>query len=520
MTQAPESVQPTEGVFPAPLRLLIVSAIAIFAAESLIMVIFYYYPPVSPIIEIFLDAFLVLAITLPVLYFYLYRPMIAHIHDKATAVEKAHYRSFYDILTNLPNRALFEDRLQHQIFVAEREGEMFAIVFMEIHRLTDINDALGHQYGDKVLQQVASRLSNILRKSDSIARFGGNEFAILMPGIDIDLAILTVQRLQKILETSILLEDTPISIDASLGIVLYPEHGTAPAELLRRADIATRAAKREGSIFNIYNADKDPYSRRRLLLFTYLRDAIANHELLLHYQPKVEVSSKQVKSVEALLRWRHSELGDVSPAEFIPLAEHTGLINPLTTFVVDMAFKQSSEWKQNNVDIVIAVNLSARNILDPQLPRQLEENLMSWGISPQSIELEITETAIMMESKRSLDILTTLNSMGFTIAIDDFGTGYSSLSYLSQLPVQKIKIDICFVRDMLSNRKNAMIVRSTIDLAHSLELKVIAEGVEDKATWDQLEALGCDMVQGYYTCRPLPSSDFMNWYQNNHHTPN
>ena len=442
MNQALESVPPTGSSYPAPTRLLMVSAMAIIVAEALIMILFYYIQPVSPLIEIVIDTALMSVIILPTLYHFLYRPMAAQIHDRAKAEKEVIKRSLYDRLTNLPNRYLFEDRLQHQIYFAEREGVSFAVFFIEIHHLTDINDALGHKYGDMALQRAASRLSDGLRKSDTIARIGGNEFATLMPMINLDLAILTVQRLQKILETPVVLENIPISIDASFGIVLYPEHGRTPVELLRRADIATRTAKMEGSVFNIYNADKDPYSRRRLLLFSYLRDAITNQELVLHYQPKVEVSCKQVKSVEALLRWRHADLGDVSPGEFVPLAEHTGLINPLTTYVIDMVFRQGSEWKQGNVDIAIAVNLSARNILDSQLPRKLEENLTTWAIQPQSIELEITESAIMTESKRSLDILKTLNAMGFAITIDDYGTGYSSLAYLSRLPVQILKIDI------------------------------------------------------------------------------
>lgn len=517
MDQQAKPVSTTAGLYPTPARLMTVTVIAIFFAEALIMVFFYFFPPESPEIEIILDAILMTLITLPMIYFLLYKPMTAHIEERTRAEKEVLHRSIYDQLTSLPNRSLFEDRLQHHIYVAERENTIFSVVLLEVHRLTEINDALGHQYGDMVLQQVASRLSKMLRKSDTIARFAGNEFAILMPGIDLDLAILTVQRLQKILETSITLEDTPISIEASLGIVLYPEHGKTPSDLLRRADIATRAAKRESSGFSIYNADKDPYNRRRLMLFSYLRDAITNHQLMLHYQPKIEVSSKQITSVEALLRWQHADLGNISPGEFIPLAEHTGLINPLTAYVMDMAFRQSNEWKQNNIDIAIAVNLSARNLLDSRLPEQLGEYLSRWSIPPQNIELEITESAIMVESDRSLNMLMRLHAMGFAISIDDFGTGYSSLSYLSRLPIQKIKIDICFVRDMVNNKKNAMIVRSTIELAHSLELKVIAEGVEDKATWDELETMGCDMVQGYYACKPLPSGDFMDWYRQCNH---
>lgn len=503
----------TKGAYPSPARLLAITAMAIFIAETGIMIIFYILPPLSPAIEIVIDALMVTVISAPVLYLFLYRPMVKHISDREKAEQIALRRTLYDQLTNLPNRILFEDRAQHITLVAKRKQTSYALILLEVHNLTEINNTLGHLNGDFVIQQVASRLEDGLRKSDTIARFGGNEFAILMPSVGLDLTILTAERILKLLETSIIIENTPISIEISIGIAINPDHGTEPSILMQHADVAMRTSKQERSGYSIYDSNKDPYSRHRLALFSGLREAVTNKdELTLHYQPKVDIAINRVSAAEALARWTHSEFGNVSPGEFIPLAEKTGLIKPLTRHVLDIAFQNLSEWKRNDININIAVNLSARNIQDSNLPDYLRELLNKWNVSPETIELEITESAIMEESQNVLNVLYRLNEMGFTLSIDDFGTGYSSLAYLSKLPIQVLKIDMSFVTDMVKDKNKATIVKSTIDLAHNLNLKVVAEGVEDQQTWDELKAIGCDIAQGFYISKPLPEGEFLSWH--------
>ncbi len=296
-----------------------------------------------------------------------------------------------------------------------------------------------------------------------------------------------------------------------MGISVYPYHGDAPSILLSRADVAMRQAKSEVSGFCIYEPGHDPYSRRRLGRLGELRNAIAHHELVLYYQPKIDLVSGKVMGVEALVRWPRTDKNMVSPVEFIPLAEQTGLIRPLTLWVLEQAVRQCGNWRASGIDIKVSVNLSARNLLDSTLPDILMKMLADLQVTSDSLMLEVTESAVMLHPERALKILTQLHEMGACLSVDDFGTGYSSLAYLRKLPVCEVKIDQSFVFGMVKNENDAIIVRSTIDLAHNLGLKVVAEGVEDQETLHMLAALGCDTGQGYFFARPMPADDLSRW---------
>jgi EAL domain-containing protein (putative c-di-GMP-specific phosphodiesterase class I) len=345
----------------------------------------------------------------------------------------------------------------------------------------------------------------------TVARMDGNEFAVVLPAVRIERATQIVHKLEEIMEMPFSIQDTPIHIEIRAGIALYPDHADEPTELIKRADVALRLAEEAKSNFTVYDTDRDPFSLRRLTLFGELRQAISQNGLMLHYQPKVEMKTNNVIAVEALARWPHPEEGMIPPGEFIPLAEHTGLIGPLTLWVFNTAARQCQAWDQADMPIRTAVNLSARNLQDPDLPEWLSGCMRSFGVSPDRLILEITESAIMFNPERALDVLKRLKAMGLSLSIDDYGTGYSSLAYLRKLPVDEIKIDQSFISAMTKNENDKVIVRSTIDLAHNLGLKVVAEGVEDKATWEQLADLGCDIAQGYYISHPLSAADLTSW---------
>jgi EAL domain-containing protein (putative c-di-GMP-specific phosphodiesterase class I) len=350
-----------------------------------------------------------------------------------------------------------------------------------------------------------------VRETDLVARVGADVFALLLPLAQLDHASVVASKIIKALEPPIVIDDIPLALEASIGIALYPEHATEPDALLQRADVAMHAAKDRGASVVVYDAKTDPNSPRRLALMGGLRRAIDNAELRLHYQPKVSLKTGRTIGVEALVRWQHPQYGFVPPGEFIGPAERTGLIRPLTLWVIDEAMRQARAWREKGLPLVIAVNLSARNLHDPELLQQLSGRIRSDGLEPSQFQMEITESAIMLDPERALQNVRLLKSLGFGFSIDDFGTGYSSLSYLSRLPVSEIKIDRSFVIGMGNNRDDAVIVRSTIELAHNLGLAVVAEGVENKQLWDELADLGCDAAQGYYMSRPLPVEELTAW---------
>jgi diguanylate cyclase (GGDEF)-like protein len=424
------------------------------------------------------------------------------------------FQAFHDSLTELPNRTLFRDRVEQAILQARREDSKFALLIMDLDRFKEINDTLGHRNGDLVLQAIGPRLRGVLRDVDSIARFGGDEFAVLLPGAaNPDAAVRVAEKIATTLSKPFMLKGLTLDVEASVGISLYPEHGNDVDTLIQRADVAMYQAKEQHAGYEVYAADRDQYTPKRLALLGELRRALENKELVLFYQPLADIRTGKVTGVEALVRWQHPEHGLTFPDDFIPLAEHTGLIRPLTLYVLNEALRQSYEWQQQGIDLEVSVNLSARNLLDSELATDIEKLLDTWGVKPSSLKLEITENTIMVDPPKALEVLTKLRELGVGLAIDDFGTGYSSLSYLRKLPVDEIKIDRSFVMNMPQSENDQQIVRSTIGLSRNLGLKVVAEGVETKDIWRDLAHLGCDMAQGYYLTRPIPASDLAQWLE-------
>ena len=428
------------------------------------------------------------------------------------ARDEAQRQALHDGLTGLPNRTLLLDRLQQAIFVADRDTSGVALLIMDLDRFKDVNDTLGHQTGDELLQQVGVRLCAVLRASDTVARMGGDEFAVVLPAAGhTDVALRVAQSLGQALEQPFTLAGHAVSVGSSIGIAMYPEHGTDVKTLLRHADVAMYVAKRGGSGHAVYTWEQDAHDPDRLSMISELRSAIENDELLLHYQPKVSLRTGRCDRVEALVRWQHPLRGLIPPDDFIPLAEQTGLIKPLTHWVIHEALRQCRAWQDSGLDIAVGVNLSMRNLHDPDLVEQISDLLEAGGVGPAALKLEVTESALMTDPQRALDSLARLRAIGVEIAIDDFGTGHASLSYLKQMPVEEIKLDRSFVRDMRTDKNDYTIVRSTIELAHDLGLRVIAEGVEDQETWDLLVKLGCDLAQGYYMSRPLTDFALRAW---------
>ena len=422
------------------------------------------------------------------------------------------HQALYDALTDLPNRTLFDDRLQQNILFARREKGTFSLINMDLDRFKTINDTLGHEAGDRVLQEVARRVRTVLRDSDTVARMGGDEFNILLPtATDGEGARAVAKKILATLVEPLVWGERQIEMGASLGIALFPEHGEDSAALIRAADAAMYAAKQSQEGVRLYSAEIERSTDDRLALQTDLRRAIANHELVLHYQPKIDCATSTIGGAEALVRWQHPQQGLLYPDRFIALAEQTGLIKLLTLEVLDLAIRQAKAWEQQGLPMAVAVNVSAFNIQDPGFPKQVLDVLDRYKLPPALLELEMTETAVLTEPEHAIVSIRELSQRGIQVSIDDFGTGYSSISALKDFLVAKIKIDRSFVRDMVTNQRDAMIVRSTIELGHNLGLKVVAEGVENAGAWEELKILGCDSAQGYHMARPLDAEKFLEW---------
>jgi diguanylate cyclase (GGDEF)-like protein len=427
------------------------------------------------------------------------------------AQENAH-QAMHDALTGLPNRTLFRDRVAQSVAASRRGRTGFALMLIDLDRFKEINDTLGHHNGDVFLRQIGPRLESVLREMDSIARLGGDEFGILLPGVtEGEAAGVVAAKLRTALERPVLLNDLRLNVEASVGISLFPEHGDDVDTLIQRADVAMYVAKESHTGYEVYNAESDQYTPRRLAMPAELRHAIDEGQLVLHYQPVADLRTGRVEGVEALVRWQHPEHGLLPPDDFIPLAEHTGLIVPLTMVVLDEALRQCAEWREEGVDLKVSVNLSARNLLDTGLPDAVSDLLARYRLGPACLRLELTENTIMADPKRALDVLERLRAIGVGLAIDDFGAGYSSLGYLKRLPVDELKIDRSFVINMESNENDAVIVRSTIDLSRNLGLTVVAEGVENVEVWHRLVELGCTLAQGYFLTRALPADQLLAW---------
>ena len=434
------------------------------------------------------------------------------IRNANTQADTLEHQAMFDNLTNLPNRVLFADRLQQAALIARREKRPFSLFALDLNRFKEINDTLGHHVGDHVLQQVGTRMRACLRDSDTVARMGGDEFTVLLSTVsDTEGAVLVAKKLLQAISTPIIFAGQSLEIGASLGIAMFPNNSDDVEMLIRQADAAMYLAKQTQSGYRVYNHDMDNGAENRTALQNELRQAIVSDQLVLHYQPKIDFHANRVTGVEALVRWQHPQYGLMSPDKFIPLAEQTGLIKPLTKWVMRTALHQAQEWRREGMVLTMAINVSAVSIQDPEFPEQVAQMLDDFTVPSSQIELEITETAIMAEPVRAVACLKKLNALGLHIAIDDFGTGYSSMAYLKDLLVAKIKIDKSFVTDMGTKHNDAVIVRSTIELGHNLGLKVVAEGVEDELVWDRLKGLGCDSAQGYYMSRPLPAEQLRDW---------
>jgi diguanylate cyclase (GGDEF)-like protein/PAS domain S-box-containing protein len=437
--------------------------------------------------------------------------IVRDITDRQAQAAALEYQALHDTLTDLPNRTLVLDRLRQAILAAERENQPLALLLMDLDRFKEVNDALGHHHGDLLLRLVGPRVLSVLRESDTIARLGGDEFAILLPATDMNGATVAAQKILDALNRSFVVEGFFLDIGASIGIALFPEHGEDVDMLMRRADVAMYQAKQSGSGYAVYILEHDRHSPSRLTLMGELRHAVERKELLLHYQPKIDLKTGGTIGVEALVRWHHPQQGLIYPDQFITLAEHVGVIKPLTLWVLTEATRQGFAWRRAGLEITVAVNLSVRNLHDLHLPDWIAGMLATSQLPPEGLNLEITESAIMADPARAMEILTRLRGMGIRLSIDDFGAGYSSLSYLKKLPVTEVKVDKSFIIGMSGNVDDAVIVRSTIDLAHNLGLKVAAEGVESQAVLDRLIAMGCDQAQGYFISRPIPAPELARW---------
>jgi diguanylate cyclase (GGDEF)-like protein len=421
-----------------------------------------------------------------------------------------------DGLTGLPNRTMFQNLVERSISGVGRRKKMGVVMLMDLDRFKDVNDTLGHHNGDLLLQRIGSRLHSVLRESETVARLGGDEFAILLPEVaDRQSVVPVVRRVLKVLEEPVVVGGLALQCEGSIGIAIYPEHGRTVDSVMRAADVAMYMAKENRSGYEFYDERRHEHRHDagRLALIGELRRAMDETELVLYYQPKVNIQTGRAEGVEALARWHHPERGLLSPDEFIPLAERSNLLRPMTLYLLDSALRQANAWRTRGLEVSVAVNLSMQNLIDLRLPNDLARLLTSWRLPPGSLELEITESTIMADHRRAMTILTRLNKMGVALSVDDFGTGYSSLAYLQNLPVDFIKIDRSFCMEMGQDAGKATIVQSTIDLGHNLGLKVVAEGVESAEIYGKLADLGCDYAQGYFLSRPLSPDKATVWLE-------
>jgi diguanylate cyclase (GGDEF)-like protein len=434
-------------------------------------------------------------------------PVVA-IYNAMWKGARSEHAARHDSLTGLPNRTAFHDSVKDAIHDRRRCA---AVLLIDLDRFKDVNDTLGHRYGDLLLEQVAERFSTQIGPSDRIARLGGDEFAILSANCDRDQALILAQRIADGLAPRFELDQMVVDVQASIGIALFPEQGTSVESMLQKADVAMYRAKETRAGVALYDERHDHHSPAKLALTAELRTAIHGEGISVWYQPVLDLRSGTVPSVEALVRWEHPHLGLLRPTSFVRMAERTNLIRPLTDRVIGLALRQISEWRRLGIEVAVAVNISAQVLVGQDFAQRVVTALNSSGVEPQALKLEVTESALMADPVVAREVLRELSDFGVAISIDDFGTGYSSLAYLADLPVSEVKIDKSFVGRMAEGSSETIIVNSTIDLAHHLDLQTIAEGVEDPAMLPQLEALGCDAAQGYAISRPLAGEDATRW---------
>lgn len=437
---------------------------------------------------------------------------VTDIHQHKVHEQALTYQALHDTVTGLPNRTLLQDRIEQAVRAAARSGRPFALITLDLDGFEEINDTLGHRVGDEVLKEVGARLVRALRTSDTVARLGGDEFAVVLPAVAGEVyADHVARKITLALNRAFDLEQRVLHLGVAMGIALYPQHGEDADSLFRHANTALYSAKRGGSGCAIYDPAQDRDNVRRLALANDLHDALERDSLSVHFQPIVDLRAGCAIGVETLLRWQHPTQGPIRPDEIIPIAERSGLIKPLTLWVLDAALQQQAEWQRQGASLRVSVNLSVWSLQEPKLIQDIEEALAHWSTPASNLELEITESAMMSDPRRSLEILTQLSEMGVRLAVDDYGTGFSSLAYLKRLPVDSIKIDKSFIMTMDRDEEDAAIVRSTVELAHMLGLSVVAEGVESQPISDRLAALGCDMAQGYHYCRPASADTLDHW---------
>jgi diguanylate cyclase len=434
----------------------------------------------------------------------------------ADSTAKLTRKTLYDNLSELPNRELFFDRLDQIIALAKREQRQIAVLTMDLNGFKQVNATLGHNVGDKLLQEVAGRIREVARDSDTVARLGGDEFAQVMPtGATVAGAIRAAEKAIDALRAPIDVDGHHLATGISIGIAVFPLHGEDSATLMRHADSAMYSAKHNATGYAVHSGSGEEADEgahvRQLSLSGDLRHAIEQQQLSLNYQPKIAFETSTISGAEALLRWNHPVHGFVSPEIFIPLAEQTGIIEQLTNWVLDAALKQHATWSEKGLFIPIAVNLSPVTLHEQDFANQVHRLLQKWEVPSKGLTLEITESAIMSDVARATETVNHLHDMGLKISIDDFGTGYTSLSYIRRLPVSEIKVDKSFVLNMREVNDDAVIVRSIVELGHNLGLAVVAEGIEDQETWDLLSDLKCNQAQGYFISKPVLADEFHDW---------
>ncbi|MBV8220536.1 MAG: EAL domain-containing protein, partial [Solirubrobacterales bacterium] len=407
----------------------------------------------------------------------------------------------------------FRTVLEERIAAAGEAGTTFAVMLIDLDRFKEINDTLGHHFGDELLRDLGPRLAEAIGPEGLVARLGGDEFAVL-PGentADADELEAIARRLTACVQQPVGVDEMMLEVGVSIGIARFPRDGEDPHSLLRSADVAMYAAKEAHAGCKVYAAALDRHSVRRLNVLSDFRRALDTDEIVVFYQPIMHLDGTRVHGAEALVRWQHPELGLLPPSDFMPIVEQTGLIGPMTRHVLERAVAQCAAWRRAGQELTVSVNLSVRNLLDPDLASLISDLLTIYRLDPAALELEITESMLMSDPDRSLITLTRLSQLGVGLSVDDYGTGYSSLANLRRLPIDELKIDRSFVSPMLSDESDLIIVRSTINLGHDLGLKVVAEGVEDEATLHRLEGLGCDLAQGYHFSKPLSAEAFNKW---------
>ena len=435
------------------------------------------------------------------------------LRSRAENLEKqATYTATHDVLTGLPNRSLFYDRVEQGILAANSQNRLLSILLVEIANFKEVYDTLGRTSSDNIIRQISSRLQGVVLGTDSVARLDGNIFSILIiDTVEEKEVELLAEHIQKVLEPSFVVERLSIAVHANIGIVHFPKHGEDVDTLVQKAGVALYRAGKDKDGYAVYESSFDLHSPRRLTLMSELRHAIERDQLELYYQPKVYIQTGVLYGAEALVRWNHPKHGFISPDEFVFMAERTRMIKHLTLWVLKEAFKHCAEWRKQGKKLTISVNLSAKDLHDPELPDLISGVAVTTGIEPEWVILEITEGSIMTDPELSLEILERLNKMGYQLSIDDFGTGYSSLSYLKKMPLTELKIDRSFVQDILNNENDDVIVNATVNLAHNMGFQVTAEGVESEEIMDKLKSYGCDVAQGYYLSKPFSVTDFNQW---------